>query len=182
MIWTNMSLPSVNYRVQLYDTWAELDFERMDNPREGDKIVYRSLGEDNVPYISKTEVYSGGEWTEESGGGGSDFIVPKQTITITDSPVPIQADFSSLSGEGYLCGGYLQEEDGYLYSYFTPVWYDWTSEHTLHIEMPNLGSYGASINIVEDNGTITAVVEDSKTSDVVPGTYTFGVAANFLTN
>lgn len=180
MIWTNMSLPSVNYRVQLCDTWADLDFERMDNPREGDKIVYRSLGEDNIPYISKTEVYSDGGWTEESGGGGSDFIVPKQTITITDSPVPIQADFSSLSGDGYLCGGYLQEEDGYLYSYFTPVYYDWTSEHALHIEMPNLGSYGASINIVEDNGTITAVVADSKTGDVVPGTYTFGVAANFL--
>lgn len=75
MIWTNMSLPSVNYRVQLCDTWAELDFERMDNPKEGDKIVYRSLGEDNVPYISKTEVYSGGEWTEESGGGAVSLTV-----------------------------------------------------------------------------------------------------------
>ncbi len=157
-----------------------------ENPQEGDLCYTITLNQEWAPVggvkkdnIVKEEIYQNGAWVEQ-GGGGSDFIVPKQTITITDSPVPIQADFSSLSGEGYLCGGYLQEEDGYLYSYFTPVWYDWTSAHTLHIEMPNLGNYGASINIVEDNGTITAVVEDSRIGDVVPGTYTFGVAPNFL--
>ena len=159
------------------------------NPQEGDICYTITLDQTWAPVggvkkdnIVKEEIYQNGAWVEQGGGGGggSDFIVPKQTITITDSPVPIQADFSSLSGEGYLCGGYLQEEDGYLYPYFTKVWYDWTSEHTLRIEMPNLGSYGATINIVEDNGTITAVVIDSRRGDVMPGTYTFGIAPNFL--
>lgn len=96
MIWTNMSLPSVNYRVQLCDTWAELDFERMDNPREGDKIVYRSLGEDNVPYISKTEVYSDGAWVEQGGGGGSDAIVQPQTVNLTSSAASVEGSFSDV--------------------------------------------------------------------------------------
>ena len=182
MIFSSMEYPGKDYRVQVVDTWLGEEFEPMDNPKDGDKIVYRIIGENGQPVEQKTEVYQNGAWVEQGGGGGggSDFIVPKQTITITDSPVPIQADFSSLSGEGYLCGGYLQEEDGYLYPYFTKVWYDWTSEHTLRIEMPNLGSYGATINIVEDNGTITAVVIDSRRGDVMPGTYTFGIAPNFL--
>lgn len=72
MIFSNMAYPGKDYRVLVYDSWLGEDFHSLDNPQDGDKIVYREMGEDGQPKVTKTEVYSNGEWAEEGSGGGDD--------------------------------------------------------------------------------------------------------------
>ena len=72
MIFSNMEYPGKDYRVLVYDSWLGEDFHSLDNPQDGDKIVYREMGEDGQPKVTKTEVYSNGEWAEEGSGGGDD--------------------------------------------------------------------------------------------------------------
>lgn len=80
MIFSNMEYPSKDYRVQVYDVWLGEEFEPMDNPKNGDKIVYRIIGENGQPVEQKTEVYQNGAWVEQGGGGGGDIA----TITIVN--------------------------------------------------------------------------------------------------
>ena len=84
MIFTNMAYPGKDYRVQVFDAWLGEDFHSLDNPQDGDKIVYRELGADGQPKVTKTEVYSNGEWAEEGsggGGGGGDFNTASISVT-----------------------------------------------------------------------------------------------------
>lgn len=84
MIFSNMEYPGKNYRVQVYDAWLGEELEPMDNPEDGDKIVYRVIGENGQPVEQKTEVYQNGEWVEQGGGGGgSDY--PMFSVTATSS-------------------------------------------------------------------------------------------------
>lgn len=69
MIFMNMAYPGKSYRVQVYDDWLGEEFEPMDNPKDGDKIVYRIIGENGQPVEQKTEVYQNGAWVEQGGGG-----------------------------------------------------------------------------------------------------------------
>lgn len=75
MIFSNMEYPGKNYRVQVYDAWLGEEFEPMDNPKDGDKIVYRIIGENGQPVEQKTEIYQNGAWVEQ-GGGGADIDNP----------------------------------------------------------------------------------------------------------
>ena len=75
MIFMNMEYPGKNYRVQVYDSWLGEEFEPMDNPKNGDKIVYRIIGENGQPVEQKTEVYQDGEWVEQGGGGSASVKV-----------------------------------------------------------------------------------------------------------
>lgn len=83
MIFSNMEYPGKNYRVQVYDAWLGEELEPMDNPEDGDKIVYRVIGENGQPVEQKTEVYQNGAWVEQGGGGGSDL--PMFSVTATSS-------------------------------------------------------------------------------------------------
>lgn len=95
MIFMNMAYPGKSYRVQVYDDWLGEEFEPMDNPKDGDKIVYRILGENGQPVEQKTEVYQNGEWKEVGGGGQGDddmkvyelneyLAIPNATDVIAD--------------------------------------------------------------------------------------------------
>ena len=86
MIFTNMAYPGKDYRVQVFDAWLGETFEPMDNPKDGDKIVKRELGEDGQPVVSEELVYSGGEWVD--GGGGSGESYPKFVINGTIAGAP----------------------------------------------------------------------------------------------
>ena len=70
MIFSSMEYPGKDYRVQVVDTWLGEEFEPMDNPKDGDKIVYRIIGDNGQPVEQKTEVYQNGAWVEQGGGGG----------------------------------------------------------------------------------------------------------------
>ena len=71
MIFSSMEYPGKDYRVQVYDSWLGEELEPMDNPKDGDKIVYRIIGENGQPVEQKTEVYQNGAWVEVGGGGSS---------------------------------------------------------------------------------------------------------------
>ena len=81
MIFSNMEYPGKDYRVQVVDTWLGEEFEPMDNPKDGDKIVYRIIGENGQPVEQKTEVYQNGAWVEQGGGGSSDFTTANVTLS-----------------------------------------------------------------------------------------------------
>ena len=68
MIFSSMEYPGKDYRVQVVDTWLGEEFEPMDNPKNGDKIVYRIIGENGLPVEQKTEIYQNGAWVEQGGG------------------------------------------------------------------------------------------------------------------
>ena len=87
MIFSSMEYPGKDYRVQVVDTWLGEEFEPMDNPKNGDKIVYRTIGENGQPVEQKTEVYQNGAWVEQGGGGGSDLTVCSGTF-INNSNTP----------------------------------------------------------------------------------------------
>ena len=96
MIFSNMEYPGKDYRVQVVDTWLGEEFEPMDNPQNGDKIVYRIIGENGQPVEQKTEVYQNGAWVEQGGGGGSDAIVQPQTVNLTSSAASVEGSFSDV--------------------------------------------------------------------------------------
>ena len=81
MIFSSMEYPGKDYRVQVVDTWLGEEFEPMDNPKNGDKIVYRILGENGQPVEQKTEVYQDGEWVEQGGGGSSETLLYQGSFT-----------------------------------------------------------------------------------------------------
>ena len=83
MIFSNMEYPGKNYRVQVYDAWLGEELEPMDNPKDGDKIVYRVLGENGQPVEQKTEVYQNGAWVEQGGGGSSETVLYQGSFTTT---------------------------------------------------------------------------------------------------
>lgn len=89
MIFSNMAYPGKDYRVQVFDAWLGETFEPMDNPKNGDKIVYRIIGENGQPVEQKTEVYQNGAWVEQGGGGGggSDLTVCSGTF-VNNSNTP----------------------------------------------------------------------------------------------
>lgn len=80
MIFSSMEYPGKDYRVQVYDSWLGEELEPMDNPKDGDKIVYRIIGENGQPVEQKTEVYQNGAWVEQ-GGGSSDFTTANVTLS-----------------------------------------------------------------------------------------------------
>lgn len=81
MIFSSMEYPGKDYRVQVVDTWLGEEFEPMDNPKNGDKIVYRVLGENGQPVEQKTEIYEDGAWVEQ-GGGGSTSLYTDCVVTL----------------------------------------------------------------------------------------------------
>ena len=113
MIFSNMAYPGKDYRVLVYDSWLGEDFHSLDNPQDGDKIVYREIGEDGQPIVTKTEVYSNGEWAEEGSGGdggdgggdggGGDYTVASVHLVAYNGVNPVgiyinQDDNSNLPG------------------------------------------------------------------------------------
>ena len=91
MIFSIMEYPGKDYRVQVVDTWLGEEFEPMDNPKNGDKIVYRIIGENGQPVEQKTEVYQDGAWVEQGGGGGG-------LKTLYDGSVSISTQSSTYPG------------------------------------------------------------------------------------
>lgn len=121
MIFTNMAYPGKDYRVQVFDAWLGETFEPMDNPKDGDKIVKRELGEDGQPVVSETKVYNNGEWVEEgSGGGGGDYNTASVHLVAYNGVNPVgiyvnQDDNSNLFGifdNGVGFNGSLQTDGG----------------------------------------------------------------------
>ena len=123
MIFSSMEYPGKDYRVQVVDTWLGEEFEPMDNPKDGDKIVYRVLGENGQPVEQKTEIYQNGAWVEQGGGGGSvsisvnavvasygmspeDFsgVIPNVFMSMYDFHFPVQSNvIVSIDGTEYEC-------------------------------------------------------------------------------
>ena len=92
MIFSSMEYPGKDYRVQVVDTWLGEEFEPMDNPKNGDEIVYRIIGENGQPVEQKTEIYQNGAWVEQGGGGGGSNIkkIADGDFTVDNAPVEIQ--------------------------------------------------------------------------------------------
>ena len=89
MIFSNMEYPGKNYRVQVYDAWLGEELEPMDNPKDGDKIVYRIIGENGQPVEQKTEIYQNGAWVEQGGGGGGEMKTATVTVFGLVSPLAV---------------------------------------------------------------------------------------------
>lgn len=101
MIFSNMEYPGKDYRVQVYDAWLGEELEPMDNPKNGDKIVYRVLGENGQPVEQKTEVYEDGEWVEQGGGGAVSVTVDAVLASYGMSPEDFSEAFPNVFAADY---------------------------------------------------------------------------------
>ena len=166
MIFSNMEYPGKDYRVQVVDTWLGEEFEPMDNPQNGDKIVYRIIGENGQPVEQKTEVYQNGAWVEQGGGGTGVPVAPVLPMT------ELSADgWTEQSAEGiYLYTRNLTSENTafpkYLYVTGTiaePVIAFPGNEGEIDGEI-SMGYEGAWINVSGISDPIPLLINKSETS------------------
>lgn len=112
MIFSSMEYPGKDYRVQVYDSWLGEELEPMDNPKDGDKIVYRIIGENGQPVEQKTEVYQNGAWVEQGGGGGEPTTIAKATISMVGAMSMNVPYISTQDGEDFLNTVLFAEDSG----------------------------------------------------------------------
>lgn len=153
MIFSNMEYPGKDYRVLVYDSWLGEDFHSLDNPQDGDKIVYRELGADGQPKVTKTEIYSNGEWAEEGsgggGGGGVQFVVPEQAITFDENGTAIEVNADLVSEETTYVFKIVSGDD----TYYSDMVYITSEEPHLLFPTQTLGGaeYSPTIELQPDN-------------------------------
>lgn len=172
MLFSNMEYPGKNYRVQVYDEWLGEPFEAMDNPQDGDKIVYRKIGTDGQPVVDKTEVFSNGSWTEEGSSGDGGYTTASVNFENTSSinvifvgaPIINHAESSEVPMGALRGGFYLGSssvtldvvlKDGMCRAYFQEIPLEQLA--TLAINTTGGVSLAPSLNhlIISGAGTVT---------------------------
>lgn len=115
------------------------------------------------------------------GGGGGDgdviYLIPKQTITITDAPVPITAENFDKAAEMNLEGAFVEV----IYDGQTVVcWGAYTDGYsginaTFYHNAQLLG-----IAVFDNNGEWAFVFFDTGTQEIIPATLTIAAAATII--
>ena len=167
MIFMNMEYPGKNYRVQVYDSWLGEEFEPMDNPKNGDKIVYRILGENGLPVEQKTEIYQNGAWVEQGGGSSKTYYIPEQTAVVSlEEPSPLLTttdEIYSLSNGDEVTVSFNGTEAA------ATVIVNGLGGKQVEVE---IGAYIVSIGLAADSSETTFLNVTDGNYDDVPGTYT----------
>ena len=103
------------------------------------------------------------EYTLAGGGGGLEYVIPEQTVTITDSEVQIEA---SITDEYYII---MKSTESGITGYFA-------------MRKNNDGDYetaavvNVSLYVYYDNGWMFGISEND---ELKPGTYTISAIAGF---
>lgn len=113
------------------------------------------------------------------GGGGGDviYLIPKQTITITDAPVPITAENFDKAAELNINAAAVEVAfDGEATIFCAPYFDDYGGidgafEHA---------SQNLAISVFDNNGEWAFVLYDPDTQEIIPATLTIAAAVTIL--